>query len=88
MTVKEAVLHYKLDRRRKWFAYLGVVVYNHNYTAPCSGCSEYSGGEAKNSNGCSECGYTGKRRNGCPVPASDKDGELIKTSDNDFTYGN
>lgn len=87
MTVKQAVKKYKLDRRRKWFAFCGDVVYNYNYTRPCSGCTESREntiGDNKGS-GCDECGYTGKRRDGVPVPAM-FEGTIIKTTSKDFTY--
>lgn len=86
MTIKEVVKKYKLDRRRKWFAYCGNVVYNHNYTRPCSGCTESRENTISDEigGGCDECGYTGKRRDGCPVPAM-IDGKLIETTSKDFT---
>ena len=70
-TVGEAVRTLKLDRRHKWFEWMGQVVYNFKYTAPnsCTGCD---GG------GCFECGGTGKRVSHVPVPAFMPDGSIAK----------
>jgi len=39
------------------------------WTHTCSGCTEYVEGQlAYGPSGCSECGYTGKRRNASLVP--------------------
>ncbi len=87
MTIKEAITKYNLDRRRKWFAWYGNIVYSFNYSAPCSGCVD--DGEYSSSNkgtGCHECGYSGKRRSSVPVPAFDENGQEIKITDKDFTY--
>lgn len=89
MTIKEAVEKYKLDRRRRWFAFSGNVVYNYKFTHPCSGCScDCSDGYgcSHGNAGCRECGYTGKVRDGVPVPAWGDKGELIEVTDPDFTY--
>jgi hypothetical protein len=59
-SVDDAVKQLKLDKRHKWFEFMGEVVYHHSYTHICSGCD---GG------GCQECGYHGKSRTGCPIPA-------------------
>ena len=72
MTVVECIKEYKLDRRRKWFAWGGIVCRHESFTEPCSGCD---GG------GCHECGYTGKGVSGHPVPAFSKDNEFVKTTD-------
>ncbi len=89
MKLKEAVEKYKLDRRRKWFAFCGNVVYDFKYTAPCSGCScdcaDGYGGCNHGAGGCDECGYKGKVRCSCPVPAMDMNGNLIRITDKDFT---
>lgn len=79
-SVEDAVKTLKLDRRRKWFEWSGELVYNHAYTAPCSGCScDCSDGYpcSHGNSGCHECGYTGKRRDGVPVPAFMPDGKTI-----------
>ena len=70
-SVDEAVKMLKLDRRRKWFEWEGIVVYNMWYTAPksCTGCD---GG------GCQECRYTGNRKSCVPVPAFMPDGSIVK----------
>lgn len=88
MTVKGAVKKYKLDRRRKWFAFGGDVVRNEDITMPCSGCScDCSDGHgcSHGNSGCHECGYNGKVRSGFPVPAMDAEGNIITTTDKDFT---
>ena len=58
-----------LDGRRKYFIWNGEVCVNENRTVGCSGClpdDEYS--DARIGSGCSECGYTGKRRTSYPLP--------------------
>lgn len=62
--VDDAVKQLKLDRRHKWFEFMGEVVYHYSYTHTCTGCD---GG------GCHECGYHGKAKTGCPVPAMHPD---------------
>ena len=70
-SVDEAVTMLKLDRRHKWFEWMGQMVYNFKYTAPnsCTGCD---GG------GCFECGGTGKRVSHVPVPAFMPNGSIVK----------
>ena len=63
-SVDDAVKQLKLDRRHKWFEFMGEVVYHYSYTHTCTGCD---GG------GCHECGYHGKAKTGCPVPAMHPD---------------
>ena len=58
--VNHAISTLNLDRRHKWFEFMGVVVYHHACTIICTGCD---GG------GCSECGYHGKCRSGVPISA-------------------
>ena len=89
LTLEYAIEKYKLDRRKKWFAYCGNVVYNFKYTQPCSGCSEQKEYSANTEigGGCHECGYTGKRRSSCPVPAMDGDKPIL-IIDKDFTRSN
>ena len=77
-TVEQAVKELKLDRRRRWHEFAGEVVRAEWYTHPCSGCSHYDEGNFKYSNGCDECGYTGKHRGVYPVPAIDKAGNIVK----------
>lgn len=71
LTIQEAesVLGQRLDRRRRYFLWGGEVCYNVTFTIPCSGCTsdDYYISESAGT-GCSECGYTGKRRDSCPVP--------------------
>lgn len=76
MKLKEAIDKYKLDRRRNWFAFCGNIVYDFKFTNYCSYCT----------NGCGNCGYTGKLRTSCPVPAMNENNEPIKITDKDFTY--
>ena len=75
-TIEEAKNLFKFDKRRNWFVFLGNIVYNHKYTAPCTGCD---GG------GCYECGYKGKRICGCPVPfINPNTGNPLKVKGVDF----
>ena len=64
----------KLDGRRKYFIWEGLVCVEEKYTQPCSGCScdsEYPCSCCvKRGHGCEECGYTGKRRNSFPCPVN------------------
>jgi len=79
-SVEVAVKELKLDRRHKWYEWLGQLVYTYKYTAPCSGCScDCSDGYgcSHGASGCHECGYTGKRRGAVPVPAF-SDGDFVK----------
>lgn len=75
-TKEEAIKKFKLDRRHKWFVFYGNLCYSQRFTMPCSGCD---GG------GCSECGYTGKRRSACPIPAMDDDNNLIEVIGENFS---
>lgn len=84
-TVEEAVKDLKLDRRHKWFDFMGTLGYTHRYSAPCSGCScDCSDGYgcSHGNAGCRECGYTGKRRGAVHVPAFDKDGNIVEIKPN------
>lgn len=87
MTLKQAIEKFKLDKRRKWFSFAGTVVYDYKYSTICSGCCE--DGETRTNNnrgsGCSECGYTGRRRDSVPVPVFDNKNNPIKVTDKDFT---
>jgi len=67
----EKLAKVKLDGRRRYFMWDGVVCFESKFTHACSGCSddsEYS--SARIGSGCSECGYTGKRVNSFPCPAN------------------
>ncbi|WP_285020283.1 hypothetical protein [Novosphingobium sp. fls2-241-R2A-195] len=57
----------RLDRRRNWAFLEGKLCVTVSWTQPCSGCSE---GYGRRGFGCDECGYHGKVRNACWVPAS------------------
>lgn len=59
-SVEEAVQKLKLDRRHKWYEFMGEVIYDYKYSHTCTGCD---GG------GCHECGYHGNAITCCPVPA-------------------
>lgn len=59
----------KLDGRKRYFVWNGEVCTSEKYTSVCSGCSpdcEYT--SVSVGAGCFECGYTGKRRQSCPMP--------------------
>jgi len=63
----------KLDGRKRYFLWNGLVCTEEKFTTVCSGCSddsEYS--YSTIGSGCFECGYTGKRRNSFPCPANPK----------------
>lgn len=76
----ETILGYKVNRRYKYFKHTQkgisadwlteykVFTYS-EWTEECSGCSEYiDGHKIYDACGCSECGYTGKRRDGMHAP--------------------
>lgn len=80
-TVEQAIKELKLDRRRKYFEWSGDLVFNAWYTSPCSGCScDCSDGYgcSHGNAGCSECGYTGKRRGAYPQPIFHPNGSIVK----------
>jgi hypothetical protein len=63
----------KLDGRRKYFLWDGLVSFSAKFTTVCSGCSDDSEYSSSNiGHGCSECGYTGKRVMSFPCPANPK----------------
>lgn len=65
----EKIAGKRLDRRRKYFIWMGDVCFNEKYTGACSGCSDDSEyAIASIGGGCFECGYTGKRISFVPVP--------------------
>jgi hypothetical protein len=67
----ENIAGIKLDGRRRYFLWDGIVSYAEKFTTACSGCSddsEYS--TASTGAGCSECGYTGKRVISFPCPVN------------------
>jgi hypothetical protein len=83
LTIEEAekLAGKRLDRRRTWFLFDGDVCYDGKFVRPCSGCfetGEYGSGSENYpfdkkagchvGSGCEECGYTGKRRDGFPIP--------------------
>lgn len=80
-SVEQAVKELKLDRRTKYFEFLGNLVFNVKHTSPCSGCScDCSDGYGCNHGnaGCRECGYTGKRRGVYPMPIFHPNGNIVK----------
>ena len=60
ITEAERISGKRLDRRRRYFVWEGVLGVNREFTMQCTGC--YAG------EGCRECGGTGKRRSGVFVP--------------------
>ena len=73
----------KLDGRRRYFVWEGLVCTKEKFTASCSGCFEYgeygglahlyewdSKAKCHIGSGCDECGYTGKRINSYPCPVN------------------
>ena len=62
--IRRAVLRYRLDRRRVYvIGFDGVLATVCHFTTTCSGCTcDCHPGCGHESSGCSECGYTGKRR--------------------------
>ena len=71
-----------LDRRKNYAIIDGVVCESVQWTRPCSGCScdgEYPCSCCKvRGGGCSECGYTGKRRESLWLPV-DREWNGVKT---------
>lgn len=67
-SLEEAIKELQLDRRRKWHVWENTVIFDYWYTHPCSGCDGC---------GCHECGYKGKRRSLVPVPALDKNNNIV-----------
>lgn len=57
----------RLDRRRSWAFLEGELSITVSWVMPCSGCS---GGWGLRGAGCGECGYHGRVRRACWVPAS------------------
>ena len=55
----EAIAGRRLDRRKNYAIIQGEVRQLATWTSTCSGCE---------GSGCSECGYTGRRRGGMWVP--------------------
>lgn len=76
--VESLVRKLGLDRRKKYSEHMGYLVTTAHGTMPCTGCT-VSGdyGEMGASFGCSECGYTGKRRTIWPEPVT-INGEMVK----------
>ena len=73
LKIKEAekIAGTRLDRRRKYFLWEGVVCFHIKFTSICTGCcddSEYANDSI--GSGCCECGYTGKRRGSAPMPVN------------------
>lgn len=69
----EKLAEMKLDGRRKYFMWDGLVCVEEKYTSGCTGClpdDEYSC--ATRGGGCPECGYKGVRRNSFPCPVNPK----------------
>lgn len=63
----------KLDGRRRYFMWDGIVCVNETFTTACSGCSDDSEYACPSIGmGCHECGGTGKRRSSFPCPVNPK----------------
>jgi hypothetical protein len=66
--IPDLIDRYHLDKRYRYTRYADRLVTTVWYTTTCSGCTEmYDTGQVIGSWGCSECGYTGKRRNPYPM---------------------
>jgi len=61
----EQIAGRRLDRRKNYAVIDGQVAEAATWTVACTGCSETLEGVG---HGCSECGYTGRRRGGCWFP--------------------
>lgn len=71
--VAEKMAGIKLDGRRKYLIWGGIVCVVQKFTHSCSGCSSDDPYEqGPRGFGCKECGYTGKRRNSFPCPVNPK----------------
>lgn len=64
----------RLDRRRSYAIMDGEVLESTQWSQACSGCYEGHDITHDAGHGCSECGYTGRRRNGAWVPLLNKEG--------------
>lgn len=62
----------RLDRRRNYAIIDGAVFESARWSQACSGCSIGWGSLNGCGSGCSECGYTGRRRSGAWVPLTDR----------------
>lgn len=69
----EKLSRVKLDGRRKYFLWNGLVCVEHKFTQVCSGCADDSEYSAPTIGlGCRECGYKGRVRNSFPCPVNPK----------------
>ena len=69
----EKLAEIKLDGRRKYFLWDGIVCVEDKFTQPCSGCSDDSEyANASSGSGCRECGGHGVRRSSFPCPVNPK----------------
>ena len=66
----ERLAQIKLDGRRKYFLWDGIVCYDQKFTRPCSGCSSDYIFVDSAGLGCQECGYKGRRKSSFPCPAN------------------
>lgn len=69
----EALAGRRLDGRRNYAIIDGEVAESCQWSAACSGCYEGHNIEHAVGTGCSECGYTGRRRNGAWVPLTNQE---------------
>lgn len=71
----EMIAGRRLDRRRAYAIIDGEVAESCMWSQACSGCYEGRDSHNATGNGCSECGYTGRRRLGQWVPLTEPEGE-------------
>lgn len=64
----ERIAGRRLDRRRNYAIIDGKVAEMVSWSQACSGCHDGCDGYNSTGNGCSECGYTGRRRQSHWVP--------------------
>lgn len=68
----ESIIGRRLDRRKNFAIIDGQVMESCRFSAACSGCYEGHNIEHGRGNGCDECGYTGRRRQGYWLPFYDE----------------
>lgn len=69
----EALAGRQLDRRRNYAIIEGQVTSACTWSQACSGCYDGPDLATAKGSGCSECGYTGRRRQGQWLPLSGQD---------------
>lgn len=71
----EKIAGRRLDRRKNYAIIDGQVAESCIWSQACSGCYEGYDSVSATGNGCSECGYTGRRRLGQWLPLTELEGE-------------